>query len=80
MSEHTYTVIFAPDLEDGDYVATVPTLGIATQGESLEEARRMVKEAIVGYLEGLQQEGQPIPEEPEAHVPRILIERVEVKV
>lgn len=80
MGEHTYTVIFAPDLEEGGYVATVPTLGIATQGESLEEARRMVEEAIVGYLEGLQEEGQPIPEEPDTLGQHIRTERVAVKV
>lgn len=63
MAQYAYTVLFEPDPEEGGYVATVPALGIATQGETLEEARRMAQEAISGYLEGLLQEGQTVPEE-----------------
>lgn len=53
MKQYRYTVIFEP-AEEGGYVAHVPTLnGLATQGETLEEAREMVKEAITGYIEAL---------------------------
>ena len=58
MKQYRYTVIFEP-AEEGGYVAHVPTLnGLATQGETLEEARKMVKEAITGYLEALEKEGE----------------------
>jgi predicted RNase H-like HicB family nuclease len=51
MERYQYTVIFEP-AEEGGFVAYVPELnGLATQGETLEEAREMVKEAITGYLE-----------------------------
>jgi hypothetical protein len=42
---YRYTVLFerAPE---GGYVATIPVLGIATQGETLREARAMARDAI----------------------------------
>lgn len=59
--QYRYTVIFEP-AQEGGYVVTVPALpGCATQGETLEEARQMVKEAIQAYLESLQQDGEDIP-------------------
>ena len=78
MTQYNYTVVFEPDFAEGGYVATVPVLGIATQGESLEEARAMVQEAILGFIEGLQQEGQPIPEESSDVAQQIRTEQVAV--
>ena len=53
MQIHRYTVIFEP-AEEGGYVVYVPALnGAATQGETLEEAREMAKDLIIGYLEAL---------------------------
>jgi predicted RNase H-like HicB family nuclease len=50
---YRYTVIFEP-AEEGGYCVFVPALnGLATQGETLEEAREMAREAIEGYLETL---------------------------
>ena len=41
---------------------TVPALsGVVTEGDTLKEARAMAKEAILGYLEVLRKQGQPIP-------------------
>ena len=58
---YSYTVLFEP-AEEGGYVVTVPALpGCVTQGETLEEAREMAKDAILGYLESLKQDGLPIP-------------------
>lgn len=52
-----YTVIFEPD-ENGYYVAYVPALGnIATQGETLAEAKVMAKDLIQGYLQTLKKKG-----------------------
>lgn len=45
------TVVYVPD-PDGGYVAEVPTLGIATQGETVEEARAMAHDAIRGTHRG----------------------------
>lgn len=60
-NEHDFTVLFEPAAEGG-YVVTCPALpGLVTEGETLEEARAMAKDAIQGYLESLRKDGQPIP-------------------
>lgn len=60
---YRYTIIFEPAAEGG-YVVTCPTLpGLVTEGDSLEEARAMAKDAIRGYLESLRADGQAIPTE-----------------
>lgn len=61
--EYSYTVLFEPQLEGG-YTVTVPALpGCITEGDTLEEAKAMAKEAIEGYLESLLKDGEPIPED-----------------
>jgi predicted RNase H-like HicB family nuclease len=56
--------VFYEQATEGGYVAFVPALpGCHTQGETLEEAERNVKEAIMLYLESLLAHGEPIPEE-----------------
>jgi predicted RNase H-like HicB family nuclease len=63
MREYKYTVIFEP-AEEGGYVVHIPTLnGIATQGETLDEARSMAMDLIKGYIETLIELNLPIPEE-----------------
>lgn len=59
--EYTYTVLFEP-AEEGGYVVTVPALpGCVTEGDTLEEARKMAADAILGYLESLRKDRAPIP-------------------
>ena len=61
--QYKYTVIFEP-AEEGGYIAHVPALnGIATQGETLDEAKAMAIDLIKGYLETLQEMGLPIPDD-----------------
>jgi len=56
--------VFYEQAPEGGYVAVVPILpGCHTQGESLEEAERNVKEAIAVYLESLAAHGDAIPVE-----------------
>jgi len=45
------TVELTPDFEVGGYVAYCPELDITTEGETIEEAMGMMKEAAEGYLE-----------------------------
>ena len=60
-AEHTYTAVFEP-AEEGGYVVSFPALpGIATQGETLEEARAMAADLLKGYLEILHEDGRPLP-------------------
>ncbi|MBN2385170.1 type II toxin-antitoxin system HicB family antitoxin [bacterium] len=61
--QYRFTVIFEP-AEEGGYTVTVPTLpGLVTEGNNLEEAREMVKDAIRGYIECLMKDGETIPSE-----------------
>jgi antitoxin HicB len=64
MSKHEYTILLQSDDEDGGFTVTVPVLpGIVTQGDTLDEAIAMAKDAIVLYLEDLVADGQPIPQD-----------------
>jgi antitoxin HicB len=55
------TVLYEP-AEEGGYVVTCPALpGLVTEGETLEEARQMARDAIRAYLESLKKDGMPIP-------------------
>lgn len=59
--EYSYTVLFEP-AEEGGYVVTCPALpGFVTEGDTLEEARAMAKDAIRAYIESLCKDGLPIP-------------------
>lgn len=47
---------------DGGFSVFVPELpSVATQGDTLEEARANAREAIEGYLEVMHEDGLPIP-------------------
>ena len=60
----TYTIVLDRDPNGDGYVATCPTLpGLVTEGETIEETLDMARDAVRGYLEGLQKDGLPIPEE-----------------
>jgi antitoxin HicB len=73
MSNYQYTIILHPDLEQGGYTVTVPSLpGCITEGKTLEEAIEMAKEAIHLYIESLVADGEPVPEERE-HPQAIII-------
>jgi antitoxin HicB len=58
---YTFTMVYEP-AEEGGYVVTCPALpGLVTEGETLEEARRMAEDALRGYLESLLEDGLSIP-------------------
>ena len=55
-------IILTP--EDDGYVVTVPSLpGCVTQGDTIEEAIAMAKEAIELFNETLEEMGEEIPED-----------------
>jgi predicted RNase H-like HicB family nuclease len=75
VAEYGYNVVFERQ-GDGAYVATVPSLNyISTYGETMDEAREMVKDMLALYLQSLQEDGLEIPE-PDAHAP--VTERINV--
>ncbi len=48
----SYEVILHPDLEDGGFWVECPALpGCASQGDTVEEALEMIKDAIEGHIE-----------------------------
>jgi antitoxin HicB len=58
----TFTAVIEPDEEEGGYVVTFPAIpDLATQGETLDEARLMAEDCLRGYLEVLRETGRPLP-------------------
>lgn len=63
MVKKIYKVIFEPQ-EEGGYTVTAPSLpGCISEGNTYDEALANIKEAIALYLESLQADGLPVPEE-----------------
>jgi predicted RNase H-like HicB family nuclease len=66
--------VFYEQAPEGGYVAFVPSLpGCHTQGETLEETERNVKEAIALYLESLATHGESIPVEGRSFQGRVTV-------
>ena len=56
-----YNVIFKPEPEGG-FTVIVPSLpGCITYGRNLKEAKKMVIDAIEGYIASLKKHKEPIP-------------------
>lgn len=52
----SYSVLMHPDTEDGGFWVECPSLpGCASQGDTVEEALEMIKDAIEGHLEVLEE-------------------------
>jgi predicted RNase H-like HicB family nuclease len=63
MKQRTYRILLTPE-EEGGFSVSVPALpGCFTQGETIEEAIEMAKEAIALYVETLEEEGEPVPDD-----------------
>jgi len=66
--------VFYEQAPEGGFAAFVPALpGCHTQGETIEEAERNIKEAIALYLESLTAHGEPIPEEGQSYQGRVTV-------
>lgn len=64
MRQRHYTILLHEDRKQGGYWVTVPALpGILTQGDSLEEAIAMAREAISLHLRGMIADGEEIPKD-----------------
>lgn len=60
-NQREFEVVLQPE-DEGGFSVFVPRLpGCASQGETREEALTMIKEAIEGYLESLEEHGDPLP-------------------
>lgn len=59
----TYRIILNEEPEGG-FTVTVPSLpGCVTYGKNLKEAKEMAMEAIEGYIELLEEQGETIPDD-----------------
>lgn len=64
MKEFRYVIIIQREHEEGGYSVTVPALpGCLAQGETVEEAIAVAREAISVHIQGLIEDGEPVPEE-----------------
>ncbi|MGO9231266.1 MAG: type II toxin-antitoxin system HicB family antitoxin [Bryobacteraceae bacterium] len=66
--------VFYEQAPEGGFVAFVPALpGCHTQGETLEETERNVKDAIALYMQRLMAHGEAVPEEGPSFQGRVTI-------
>ncbi len=58
---YKFHAIFRPEPEGG-FTASVPSLpGCVSFGKTLVEARRMIEDAIAGYIVSLKKHGERVP-------------------
>lgn len=73
MKIYNYSVVFEP-VDEGGYNVIVPAIPeICTFGDTLEEARAMVEDAIKCYLESALKAKEPIPEDKEPSIGRVAV-------
>lgn len=69
-----YNLIFKPEPEGG-FTVIVPSLpGCVTYGKNLTEAKKMIRDAINGYLYSLKKHGEKIPSDSDNFVTAIDID------
>ena len=72
-AEYEFTVIIEQD-EDGVFIASCPALqGCYTDGDTEEEAREMIKDAIKLHIEARLAIGEPIPHDVTAARVRVAV-------
>lgn len=63
MLQRTYRILLTPE-EEGGFSVAVPALpGCFTQGETIDEAIQMAKDAIILYVESLEADGELVPDD-----------------
>ena len=63
MKFYTFEIVIEKEEEDEGYLAYSPTLpGCFSNGKTIEEARRSIREAIQQHVESLLTHGQSIPQ------------------
>jgi len=61
---YSFQIVIERELEDEGYYAYSPTLpGCFSNGKSIEEARRNIREAIEQHMASLLSHAQPIPQD-----------------
>jgi len=66
MGHYTFRTIIEPE-ETGGFHGFVPLLsGLHTQGDTLEEVKTNLHEAIICHVQGMKKDGETIPQEEQA--------------
>ena len=61
----TFSLVVEPHEDEGGYLSYFPALpGCHSWGSTFEEAVRNAEEALLGFIEALRKNGEPIPIEP----------------
>jgi len=59
-----YSIVLIPNSPDAGYTVTVPALpGCITYGQDRDEAVVQAKQAILGFIEAMEEAGETVPEE-----------------
>ncbi|MGB2762726.1 MAG: type II toxin-antitoxin system HicB family antitoxin [Minisyncoccales bacterium] len=70
-----YNIIFRPEPEGG-FTVIVPALpGCVSYGKDLKEAKKMITDAIKGYLASLKKHKEPIPTDEESFFTSVEIKK-----
>jgi predicted RNase H-like HicB family nuclease len=78
VGDYSFTVLIEPNDPDG-YLVTCPALpGLVTEGDTLDEAVAMAKDAVEGYLLSLMKRGEKIPVDKMAFPVRVRIENEKI--
>lgn len=71
MKNFRYNVIFKPE-QEGGFTVIVPSMpGCVTYGKNLDEAKKMAKDAIKGYIFSLKKHKEKIPNDSENFITSI---------
>ena len=63
MRFYTFEIVIEKEAEDEGYLAHSPTLpGCFSNGKTIEETKRNIRQAIQQHIEVLHAHGQPIPQ------------------
>lgn len=61
MTRREYEIVLVPEPEGGFSVFVPELPSVSTQGETVEDALEMAKEAIELYVEVMEEDGLPLP-------------------
>ena len=74
--EYAYVAVFEP-AEEGGYVVRFPAFGwLATQGDTLDDARAMARDCLEGHIAWLLRDGEVPPPSDAAGPPTVEVIRI----
>lgn len=75
-----YDVVFE-EQQEGGFTVTAPSLpGCISEGDTFEEARENITDAIKLYLEDLSAEGEEIPSEKSVFIGQVIVQKSSISI